>query len=369
MKESTAGLDLSERFYRNLVEPIVRRECPALQHAAARIGLGSEVLGYDTDMSSDHDYGPSAQVFLPEPTFPEVAKRLMAAFERQLPETFEGWSVRFPANVRPRVHDHRPGMLWSQHGVEVYTVDAWSERFLHRRFNKPLEAADWLAYPEQYFLAATAGRVFLDELGELTVLRDRLAFFPQDVWLYKLGVQWHRVAEERAYVGRTGSVGDEIGSSVVGARMVEHLMRIALLIERKYAPYGKWLGTAFSRLPCASDLSSNLEEVLAARKWKEREDALFRACCSLAHLQIERRVPGAIEPTAARLHDRPFRFVDSGAISAALLAAIQDHELRHRLPIGGADQFLSTNFIKAVPVWCKAASEALEAHAVKGSLT
>ena len=63
--------------------------------------------------------------------------------------------------------------------------------------------------------------------------------------------------------------------------MVEHLMRIALLIERRYAPYEKWLGTAFSRLPCASALSSNLEEVLAARNWKEREDALFRACCSL----------------------------------------------------------------------------------------
>ncbi|GAA3432841.1 hypothetical protein [Kutzneria kofuensis] len=38
-----------------------------IPHAAARIGHGSEVLGFDTDRSRDHDWGPFVQIFVPDP--------------------------------------------------------------------------------------------------------------------------------------------------------------------------------------------------------------------------------------------------------------------------------------------------------------
>ena len=44
-------------------------------------------------------------------------------------------------------------------------------------------------------------------------------------------------------------MGDELGSAVLGARLVESAMRLAFLMERTYAPYVKWFGTAFARLP------------------------------------------------------------------------------------------------------------------------
>ena len=44
--------------------------------------------------------------------------------------------------------------------------------------------------------------------------------------VHALAVQWGRIAEERAYVGRAGSVGDEIGSSLIAARMVENIIRL-----------------------------------------------------------------------------------------------------------------------------------------------
>jgi hypothetical protein len=61
-----SGLDLSEAFYHEAVEPIIRQEFPSLSYAAALIGTGSEVLGLDTEMSTDHHWGPRVMLFVNE---------------------------------------------------------------------------------------------------------------------------------------------------------------------------------------------------------------------------------------------------------------------------------------------------------------
>ncbi|MGM1065773.1 hypothetical protein [Saccharothrix sp. Mg75] len=58
------GLELSRRFYREAVEPLVREHFGEVPHSAARIGPGSEVLGFDTERSADHERGPRLQLFL-----------------------------------------------------------------------------------------------------------------------------------------------------------------------------------------------------------------------------------------------------------------------------------------------------------------
>jgi hypothetical protein len=60
--------------------------------------------------------------------------------------------------------------------------------------------------------------VYRDGDGELGALRQRLAYFPQDVWLYKIACQWVRVGREQAFVGRCGDVGDDVGSRIITAR-------------------------------------------------------------------------------------------------------------------------------------------------------
>ncbi len=41
-------------------------------------------------------------------------------------------------------------------------------------------------------------------------------------------------------------------------------MRLCLLLERRYAPYSKWLGSAFARLDVAEELTPSLRGALAA---------------------------------------------------------------------------------------------------------
>jgi hypothetical protein len=50
-----AGLRLAAEFYQDVVRPLLDEAFPALRYAAALLGPGSEVLGYDTARSTDHD--------------------------------------------------------------------------------------------------------------------------------------------------------------------------------------------------------------------------------------------------------------------------------------------------------------------------
>src|SRR5688500_19140241 len=64
MPDFIPGLQLSEVLYRESVAPVLAREFPGLVHSAARIGTGSDVLGFDTDRSTDHEWGPRLLLFL-----------------------------------------------------------------------------------------------------------------------------------------------------------------------------------------------------------------------------------------------------------------------------------------------------------------
>jgi len=59
------------------------------------------------------------------------------------------------------------------------------------------------------------------------------------------------MAQELPSVGRAAERGDELGSGVIAARLVGVAMHLAHLLERRWSPYPKWLGTSLSRLPRA----------------------------------------------------------------------------------------------------------------------
>jgi hypothetical protein len=63
MPEFLPGVELARLFYTEAVRPLLGD----LPHAAARLGPGSDVLGFDTDRSTDHDWGPRLELFTDQP--------------------------------------------------------------------------------------------------------------------------------------------------------------------------------------------------------------------------------------------------------------------------------------------------------------
>jgi len=61
------GIELSRRFYTEIVAPWLGRTAPDLSYAAAPIGYGSELLGFDDAVSRDHNWGPRVHLLVVSP--------------------------------------------------------------------------------------------------------------------------------------------------------------------------------------------------------------------------------------------------------------------------------------------------------------
>ncbi|WP_372348062.1 DUF4037 domain-containing protein [Streptomyces sp. KL116D] len=149
------------------------------------------------------------------------------------------------------------------HRVSVDGTGSWLRRQVGSA-TAELGPADWLAVPQQRLLETTAGAVFHDGPGTLTAAAPGSPGTRTRCGAISLACQWQRISQEEAFVGRRAEVGDDLGSAVVAARLVRDLMRLCLLVDRRYAPYAKWLGTAFARLPVAGRLTPVLRGALAA---------------------------------------------------------------------------------------------------------
>ena len=88
----TPGLELCRRFYEKAVHPLLEQHFPDLPYAAALIGPGSDVLGFDTEMPMDHFWGPRLQIFLRDQDIP-FASRIDEILRNSLPHLFEGFPV------------------------------------------------------------------------------------------------------------------------------------------------------------------------------------------------------------------------------------------------------------------------------------
>ncbi|MEU7934195.1 DUF4037 domain-containing protein [Micromonospora echinofusca] len=333
-----AGLTLGRRFHDEVLAPILRRRLPDLPYAAGLLDGGSELLGLDTPRSTDHDWGPRGQLFVAAPDAARIPA-LRAALDADLPAEFLGWPTRFTGHGRLGVAD-RAG---SRHGVTVHELDGWWHDRLGFDPAGGVGTADWLATPTQRLAEVTGGAIFHDGLdGALTAARAALAWYPDDVWRHVLAAAWTRVAQAEHLPGRCAESGDELGSRVVAAGLARDLMRLGLLLHRRWPPYDKWLGTVFARLPDAAPVVAALADALGPADWREREDGLVRALAAVAAWTDDTGLAAPVRARPRPFHARPFLVLDAGRLAAALRAAITDPALRARVLLGAVDQYVDS---------------------------
>lgn len=320
------GLELARSFYTEVVVPVV-----SLPHAACLLGEGSEVLGYDTQRSADHEWGPRVQILV-GPGHVEAVRRSVDA---ALPDTHRGHPTCWFSLSAGEVTDH----------IEIDTAETW----LHKTFPTiPLRAPDtaaWLACPQQHLLQLTAaGAVFCDDLGELTRIRETYRWYPLDVWRWIIAAQWHLIGNTEPLLARTIETKDERGARVLTGRLCRLIMEMAYLQEQRYWPYDKWFGRGFADLPSSHTLGPLIDTALTEPPIIQQNGPLQQALLHLAErhdsLSISRPVTPTIANFAVGVNDavRPFPVLNTSGFIEATIDAISDTELRNLPRVGTIDQ-------------------------------
>jgi len=298
------GLDLSERFYREVVSPLIATALPQLvsRCAAGLIGFGSDVLGHDDEQSRDHEWGARCILWLAPEDYAAYADVLESMLDQQVPSTFYGFPARFrrhPIGYFVPAGDEQRGV----HHVGLTTV----QRFL--QFNpgmqgEQLEPLDWLCIPEQKLLEVTRGRIFHDPVGDITRIRESLAY----------------------------------------QRTAQVVIRLVFLLNRAYCPGTvKWVSREFFALPRVSELvgpliergySASLDEAAA------NMESIFEILVQEFNRLGMTETVELTAPSSARGH---FRWSSSAVVLA--LEKRLSPELRELEWGGGIDQWVTNEDI------------------------
>ena len=246
------GLELSRAFYESYGAPLLHEQFPEQEGlvAVGLLGSGSECLGFDDEVSQDHDFEPGFCLLLPgEDVIDRRTAFLLERAYAKLPKAFMGFKRSAVAPVGG-----------ARHGV-LRTADFFTEKV-----GAPdgiLTMDQWLKLPQQALLEATAGEIFRDDLGEVTTIRTALSTMPEDVRRKRLAGHLLIMAQAGQYnYLRCVRHGEPAAGQLAVNEFVKSCIEVVFLLNKAYAPYYKWSFRALRRLPKLSLTAETLEYLL-----------------------------------------------------------------------------------------------------------
>ena len=243
------GLKLAREYYetygKEMLEGGFSDYLPFISVGLA--GSGSEVLGFDDEISRDHDFEPGFCIFIPSE---DVLDRKVAfALERayaKLPSEFKGFSRQ---KISPAGG--------ARHGVIRL------DEFLTGKIGNPegrLSVYEWLKIPTQYLLEVTKGELFYDGDGRFTKIREELSLMPRDVRLKRLAGHLLLMSQSGQYnYMRMVKRGDMAAAGMCVYEYVKNAVAAIYLLNNEYMPYYKWQMRGLKELDILSELALPLE--------------------------------------------------------------------------------------------------------------
>lgn len=258
------GLELAEAYYREIGRPMIHERFAACEErlAIGLVGPGSECFGFDDEISRDHDWGPAFCLWLTDEDYLSIGDQLQQAY-RGLAPTFRGFGPRRAS----------PGEEWR---VGVARTSDFFRRFTGLD-HPPATLQEWLRIPESQLATCTNGRVFDDALGEFTGWRQALlSYYPEDVRLTKIASLCITIAQTGQYNFARSVRRQECFSMAFSAvKFCTDAMMLVFLLNRRYAPFYKWMHRAVKELPLMGrDVHERIGTLLTAVDPKQQEEIM-----------------------------------------------------------------------------------------------
>ena len=272
------ALEIARAYYGQYGAPMLEEQFPELlPHVAAGLfGSGSECFGFDDDISRDHDLEPGFCLFLPgEDVIDRRSAFLLERAYAKLPREFMGLRRGLVAPAG----GPRKGVLRTQ------------EFFLARTGTPDgcLDSRAWLALPDWALAECVNGAVFRDDAGEVTAIRERLSFYPEDVRRKKLAGRLLLMGQAGQYnCPRCLRRGERGAAALAAAEFVKNGLNAVFLLNRVYEPFYKWSFRALRELPVLSELAGPLEAILSGGDERARQD-MIEAAASAVIAELRRQ--------------------------------------------------------------------------------
>lgn len=254
-----SGIELARKFYEEIGAPMIHEKFADYedQIAVGFVGEGSERFGFDDEYSKDHDFGPGFCMWVTKTTYAQIGEKLQQEYDR-LPKTFMGVT--------------RMDTKMAQGRCGVQLIGDFYEKYTGFR-QSPEKVSDWINIEDYKLATVTNGVVFRDDEGIFTDIRNHFLAQPEKATLVKLARELSSMAQMgQANYGRSMGRKDYVTANICIAKFMEHTMQCLYILNRKYAPYYKWLfkGTKdLEILPEVGDIMRALADMPDQRDaWK-----------------------------------------------------------------------------------------------------
>ena len=223
------GLELCRKYYEEIGRPMLSEKFSEYlpRIAAGLVGEGSDCLGFDDEISRDHDFGPGFCIWLCKEDYDKIGTQMQEAYTA-LPKEFMGFTTR---KTSARGNGR----------VGVMEISSFYRQFIGNE-QPPKDMMRWLYLPEHKITAAVSGEIFEDNLGEFTKIRTALfAYYPEDVRIKKIASRASAMAQSGQYnYARCMRRGDSVAATIAVNEFVKATLSMMYLLNRQYSPYFKW---------------------------------------------------------------------------------------------------------------------------------
>jgi hypothetical protein len=237
------GLDLAREYFFTYGEEMLEKKFSGFKEriACGLVGEGSECLGFDDEISQDHDFGPGFCMWLTDDDFDKIGEILRSAYA-ELPGLFCSYMKRDPVSFGE----------WRLSALR--TSDFYLKFTALPRAPKTLE--EWRGMPEHFLAVAVSGEVFIDELGEFSAIRKQLMdFYPEDLRLKKITARIAAAAQSGQYnFPRCIKHGEKVAAFLALAEFIRVVCSVTYLLNKRYMPYYKWACRGLKDLPLLPEI-------------------------------------------------------------------------------------------------------------------
>ncbi len=231
-------IEISHEFFDEVLAPILQHKFPVetAQIAFGVFGYGSEVLQLDDDYSSDHHWGLRVDALIPADLFNARGKEILEVVEKDLPETFQG-------------HSLRTGYVGSK-ALSLRSLEGFLDQTIGIT-QPPKTHAEWLQIPEEDIIHVTNGTIWRDDSGQFSAIRTALnAYYPEPVRLRRIA-HWCRYFSGMGTYALQRAIlrNNEHYASIAFGKAIRWGVQLAFMLESKYYAYDKWTLTYLPQLP------------------------------------------------------------------------------------------------------------------------